>query len=111
MLTVAECMMVVSLKVVALVLSLLSSSCHKHGMKVRRVFAAKHLDETLGYEMKSIRLSHRVHIKLCCVCLMVCVFIPPPPGMVISQVSTGKSSSPTCGMANLKHPVKKKVSY
>lgn len=77
MLTVAECMIVVSLKVVALVLSLLSSSCHKHGMKVRRVFAAKHLDETREFEMKSIRLSHCVHMKLCCVCLMVCVFIPP----------------------------------
>lgn len=70
-------MIVVSLKVVALVLSLLSSPCHKHGMKVRRVFAAKHLDETRWFEMKSIRLSHCIHMKLCCVCLMVCVFIPP----------------------------------
>lgn len=40
--------------------------------------------------------------------MCVCVHLPPP-GMVISQVSIGKSSWPTCEKANLKPPVKKKV--
>lgn len=53
-------------------------------------------------------LSVCVQTLLCLldVCVRVCLF---PLGMVISQVSTGKSSSRTCVMANLKPPAKKKV--